>query len=59
MDQDINEIKSYLQWRFRVNNVPKYQKYRDEWVNNIPPVQLTTVYKKEMLSMIRKGKYIV
>ena len=35
MSISYSELKSYLEWRFRVNNHAKYQKYRDEWVNNV------------------------
>ena len=34
------QLRTYLEWRFRVNNHPKYQQYRDEWINNIVPSQL-------------------
>lgn len=33
-------LRTYLETRFRNNNHPKYMKYRDEWINNIPEDQL-------------------
>ena len=53
----INEaLKTYLEWRFRVNNVGRYQRYRDEWINNLIPVQLL-YFEKEMQHMIANKLY--
>ena len=51
-----NELRTYLEWRFRTNNHPKYQKYRDEWINNIPSCNLW-YYKAEMQHLQKRGIY--
>lgn len=51
-----NELRTYLEWRFRVNNHPKYQKYRDEWINNILSCNLW-YYKTEMQHLRERGIY--
>lgn len=34
------EIKDYLKGEFKKNNIPKYQKYFEEWFNNLTIFQL-------------------
>ena len=34
------QIKSYLQQRFKFDNLPKYQKYFDEWFENLTQEQI-------------------
>lgn len=51
-----NVLKTYLEWRFRVNNVSKYQKYRDEWITNLTPDQIY-YFDVERERMILKGLY--
>lgn len=35
------ELRIYLEYRFKLNNHSKYQKYRDEWIENLTPEQLS------------------
>lgn len=51
------ELRTYLEWRFRINNISKYQKYRDDWINNIPFKQLW-YFEIEMKHLKENGKYI-
>ena len=51
-----NELKGYLEWRFRVNNHAKYQHYRDEWIQNLLPNQLY-YFEREMAHLYNKGIY--
>ena len=39
-----------------MNNHPKYQNYRDEWINNLVPSQLF-YFEREMERMIINGQY--
>ena len=50
------EIRQYLEWRFRVNNHPKYQQYRDEWIDNLLPNQIQ-YFEQEMVHLYNKGIY--
>jgi hypothetical protein len=50
------ELRTYLEWRWRVNTFWKYQQYRDEWINNLVPSQLF-YFEQEMRRMISKGLY--
>ena len=50
------QLRTYLEWRFRMNNHPKYQNYRDEWINNLVPSQLF-YFEREMERMIINGQY--
>jgi hypothetical protein len=53
----MNEVlKTYLEWRFRVNNAGKYQRYRDEWIKALLPTQIS-YFEKEMNHMIENGLY--
>ena len=49
-------LKTYLEWRFRVNNAGKYQRYREEWIKALIPTQLS-YFEKEMNHMIENGLY--
>lgn len=51
------ELRTYLEWRFRVNTINKYKKYQDEWINNIPQEQLW-YFEIEMKHLKDNGKYI-
>ena len=50
------ELRTYLEWRFRFNNIPKYRKYQDEWINNIPKDQLW-YFEIEMNHLRSNGLY--
>lgn len=50
------KLLTYLEWRFRRNNIPKYQKYCEEWINNLKPTQLE-YFEKEMQHLINNGLY--
>ena len=50
------ELRTYLEWRWRVNTFWRYQQYRDEWINNLVPSQLY-YFEKEMERMINNGQY--
>lgn len=50
-----NALKNYLEWRFRNNN-PKYYKYCNDWIKNIPESQLW-YYEIEMSHLINNGIY--
>ena len=53
----MNEVlKTYLEWRFRVNNAGKYQRYREEWIKALLPTQLS-YFEKEMNHIIENGLY--
>ena len=51
-----DSLKTYLEWRFRVNNAGKYQRYREEWIKALIPTQLS-YFEKEMNHMIGNGLY--
>lgn len=51
-----NPLLTYLEWRFRVNNAGKYQRYREEWIEGITSEQLS-YFEKEMHHMIENGLY--
>lgn len=50
------ELRTYLEWRFRINNINKYQKYCDEWINNLNYIQLM-YFDIEMNRLKLKGQY--
>ena len=50
------DLRTYLQWRFRINNINKYQKYRDEWINNLNYTQLM-YFDIEMNRLRLMGQY--
>lgn len=50
------ELRTYLEWRWRVNTFWKYQQYRDEWINNLVPSQLY-YFEREMQHLIDNGQY--
>ena len=49
-------LKTYLEWRFRVNNAGKYQRYREEWIKALLSTQIA-YFEKEMNHMIENGLY--
>jgi hypothetical protein len=49
-------LRTYLEWRFKMNNIPKYLKYRDYWIDNIPKKQLW-YYEIEMNHLKNRGVY--
>ncbi len=49
-------IKSYLEWRFRVNNHPKYLRYCNEWINNLTSTQIE-YFEREAEHLIERGVY--
>lgn len=50
------ELRTYLEWRFRVNNINKYQKYRDEWIVNLNYNQLM-YFELEMNRLKLRGQH--
>lgn len=50
------DLRTYLEWRFRINNINKYQKYRDEWIVNLNYNQLM-YFEIEMNRLKLKGQY--
>jgi hypothetical protein len=53
MDRD---MKTYLEWRCRMNWHPKYLKYIQEWISNVTSAQLE-YFKRERERLISKGIY--
>lgn len=51
-----DSLRKYLEWRFRVNNHPKYHKFCHEWIERVNGEQLSYL-EKEMAHMIECGKY--
>lgn len=51
-----NNLKTYLEWRFKRNNHPKYLKYCNEWINNLFPSQIQ-YFEKEMIRLHQLGIY--
>ena len=47
-------LQNYLEWRFRVNNHPKYLKYCKQWIAALKTSQLQ-YFEKEMSNLINKG----
>ena len=52
------ELETYLQWRFRVNNHAKYQRYLNDWLYNVTETQLQ-YFEQEMHRLINSGIYKV
>ena len=50
------ELRTYIEWRFKVNNINKYQKYRDEWIDNLNDIQLMYL-ELEMNRLKLRGQY--
>ena len=50
------ELRTYLEWRWRVNTFWRYQQYKDEWINNLIPSQLY-YFEREMQHLIDNGQY--
>lgn len=51
-----DDLKKYLEWRFRMNNHHKYHKLCHQWLSKINAEQLA-YFEKEMVKMIDCGKY--
>lgn len=51
-----NKLKTYLEWRCRMNWHPKYYKYIGEWISNVLPIQCT-YFEIEMEHLIERGIY--
>ena len=34
------KLRTYLEWRWRISNHNKYQKYRDLWIASLTPIQI-------------------
>lgn len=51
-----DDLKKYLEWRFRMNNHPKYHNLCHQWLSKINAEQLA-YFEKEMVKMIDCGKY--
>ncbi len=51
-------LETYLQWRFRVNNHAKYQRYLNDWLYNVTETQLQ-YFEQEMRRLINSGIYKV
>ena len=51
-----NELKKYLEWRFRTNNHHKYHKFCYQWISKVTVEQLI-YFEKEMVKMIENGIY--
>lgn len=50
------ELRQYLEWRFKSNNHPKYRNYANEWIVNVTYTQLN-YFKRERENLIKKGDY--
>lgn len=51
-----DNLKKYLEWRFRTNNHHKYHKFCNQWISNVTVEQLI-YFEKEMVKMIENGIY--
>ena len=49
-------LEKYLEFRFKTNNIRKYEKYYNEWLENVTDIQLQ-YFEKEMYNLIKQGKY--
>lgn len=49
-------LEKYLEFRFKTNNIRKYEKYYNEWLENVTEIQLQ-YFEKEMYNLIKQGKY--
>jgi len=49
-------MRTYLEWRCRMNWHKKYYKYIDEWISNVTPLQLE-YFKRERENLIKRGIY--
>ena len=51
-----DDLKKYLEWRFRMSNHHKYHNLCHQWLSKITAEQLA-YFEKEMVKMIDCGKY--
>ena len=51
-----DNLKKYLEWRFRMNNHNKYHKFCYQWISKVTVEQLI-YFEKEMVKMIENGIY--
>lgn len=49
-------LETYLQWRFKVNNINRYQHYVNDWMYNLTENQLY-YFAIEMERLINRGIY--
>ena len=49
-------LETYLLWRFKVNNVNRYQHYVNDWIYNLTENQLN-YFAMEMERLINRGIY--
>ena len=52
------KLRTYLEWRWRVNNHSRYQKYRDLWIASLTSIQIM-YFETELERMILKGFYTI
>ena len=49
-------LETYLLWRFKVNNINRYQRYVYDWIYNLTENQLN-YFAMEMERLINRGIY--
>ena len=49
-------LETYLLWRFKVNNINRYQRYVYDWIYNLTENQLN-YFSMEMERLINRGIY--
>lgn len=49
-------LETYLLWRFKVNNINRYQRYIYDWIYNLTENQLN-YFAIEMERLINRGIY--
>jgi len=49
-------MKTYLEWRCRMNWHPKYYKYISEWIENVTPLQME-YFERERENLLKRGIY--
>lgn len=49
-------LETYLLWRFKVNNINRYQRYVNDWIYNLTENQLN-YFAMEMERLINRGIY--
>ena len=52
------KLRTYLEWRWRVSNHSRYQKYRDSWIASLTSIQIM-YFETELERMILKGFYTI
>ena len=50
------EMRTYLEWRCRMNWHAKYYRYIDTWIDNVLPYQVE-YFEKEMRHLKERGIY--